>query len=660
MALLACAILVALLALHAQPSAALRLAVLPGPAEIQSTFNLERAAAALTQRGHTVSISRERIIEDSVVPPTSLLPGTDQGVVFDAVIAQGQPAIDIADLADKLDVPIVRFLEDREEVDVLHERPAVLVFASAPAAAAIGDLIEEAPRIICSPHTVSDADSQMYGELEERVEELARAKATLLEAGTFWDRVAKSKVEDGGDVEDESGAACAARHNADPPYLGVAMIVKNEAGTIGQTLEGVRGAVDYVTVVDTGSTDGTQEAVKSALAGTPHQLLEHPFEDFATTRNWALQAHGNKTAYCLMIDADFVVEGMWHGRAAARRLVHECRGRSLPLCAKGIKIWLTLGQLSFFSNRMFPGDGLGTPAGWKYTYPVHEVPSRDELAYLNVYTVEDSVKYGRVRMRNIPITHNKSPTRWRNLDLPLLTKEHEKRPNDTRVIFYLAQTLDLIGELEPALAMYQKRIDAGGWLQEVFEAHMRRGRILHENLKERDPVPDFLAASAISPARAEPLIWLCWHYHGLLERCGVDDRVCHLQNRVAAYYYAKAAAELPYPSGEALFIHDSVYDYQAKEALSIHAWYVAKELGDAFGAGREAAAAVLATKAEPHRLRNLELYGGLPQAADAREAAEARLCCAAADAARQVERTRDVPDEGAARREARPWYAFGR
>ena len=43
------------------------------------------------------------------------------------------------------------------------------------------------------------------------------------------------------------------------------------------------------------------------------------------------------------------------------------------------------------------------------------MPSRDDLAYLNVHTVEDSVKYGRLRLRNIPITHNKSPTRWRNV-----------------------------------------------------------------------------------------------------------------------------------------------------------------------------------------------------------------------------------------------------
>ena len=66
-------------------------------------------------------------------------------------------------------------------------------------------------------------------------------------------------------------------------------------------------------------------------------------------------------------------------------------------------------------------------------------------------------------------------------------------------------------------------------------------------------------------------------------------------------------------SQEALFIHDAVYSYQAREALSIHAWYVVKELGDAFEEGRGAAAAVLAVKAEPHRQRNVDLYEGLPQ-----------------------------------------------
>ena len=62
------------------------------------------------------------------------------------------------------------------------------------------------------------------------------------------------------------------------------------------------------------------------------------------------------------------------------------------------------------------------------------------------------------------------------LDLPLLTEERKKKPNDSRVAFYLGQTYELIGDMENALTTYQERIDMGGWQQEVFEAHLRRVR----------------------------------------------------------------------------------------------------------------------------------------------------------------------------------------
>ena len=35
--------------------------------------------------------------------------------------------------------------------------------------------------------------------------------------------------------------ACTVQQQADPPYFGIAMIVKNEASTIAETLESVRG-----------------------------------------------------------------------------------------------------------------------------------------------------------------------------------------------------------------------------------------------------------------------------------------------------------------------------------------------------------------------------------------------------------------------------------
>ena len=63
-------------------------------------------------------------------------------------------------------------------------------------------------------------------------------------------------------------------------------------------------------------------------------------------------------------------------------------------------------------------------------------------------------------------------------DLPLLQREHESNPQDARMVFYLAQTYELVGDAEAALAMYRKRIDMGGWQQEVFESHFRMVRRL--------------------------------------------------------------------------------------------------------------------------------------------------------------------------------------
>ena len=183
----------ALLAFCTQLCAALRLAVLPGPAEIQSAINLERVASVLVRRGHSVCTSRDKLDED-VLPPTALLPGARHGRVFDAVLAQGQPAVEVADYADRLDVPVIRFLEDSEVIDVLHERPAVLVFAREAAAKAFGDLIEEAPRIVLSPESASGGSTEAYMQLEELVEQLVAAKALPPEKGSFWDRVELSKV----------------------------------------------------------------------------------------------------------------------------------------------------------------------------------------------------------------------------------------------------------------------------------------------------------------------------------------------------------------------------------------------------------------------------------------------------------------------------------
>ena len=86
------------------------------------------------------------------------------------------------------------------------------------------------------------------------------------------------------------------------------MIVKNEAPVIARCLASVRPLIDSWVIVDTGSTDGTQEIVREVLADLPGELIERPWRDFGSNRTEALQLARGRADYVFVIDADEVVE----------------------------------------------------------------------------------------------------------------------------------------------------------------------------------------------------------------------------------------------------------------------------------------------------------------------------------------------------------------
>lgn len=77
------------------------------------------------------------------------------------------------------------------------------------------------------------------------------------------------------------------------------IIVKNEEGVIRRCLESVKGIVDEINIVDTGSTDRTKEIVT--------QFTDRVFnftwiDDFSAARNFAFQQATKE--YILWLDAD--------------------------------------------------------------------------------------------------------------------------------------------------------------------------------------------------------------------------------------------------------------------------------------------------------------------------------------------------------------------
>jgi glycosyltransferase involved in cell wall biosynthesis len=80
------------------------------------------------------------------------------------------------------------------------------------------------------------------------------------------------------------------------------MMVKNEAKTLAQCLNSIVGIADEIIIVDTGSTDGTQEIIKK------YQKKEYYFEwndDFAAARNYVASLARGK--YICRWDADWIL-----------------------------------------------------------------------------------------------------------------------------------------------------------------------------------------------------------------------------------------------------------------------------------------------------------------------------------------------------------------
>src|SRR6187399_76861 len=73
------------------------------------------------------------------------------------------------------------------------------------------------------------------------------------------------------------------------PSVCLTMIVKDETAVIERCLRSVRPFIDCWSIVDTGSTDGTQRLLASALAELPGKLHERPWKDFGHNRTEALE-----------------------------------------------------------------------------------------------------------------------------------------------------------------------------------------------------------------------------------------------------------------------------------------------------------------------------------------------------------------------------------
>lgn len=315
------------------------------------------------------------------------------------------------------------------------------------------------------------------------------------------------------------------------------MIVKNESEVIRRCLSSVKPIIDHWIIVDTGSTDGTQEIIREFMKDIPGTLYERPWIDFAHNRNEALNLVDKNLDYILFIDADEV-------------LVFE-KDFKLPVLTKDFYYIQTN-----FANTLYNRIQLiNNHLNWKWIGVLHETVNCDQAKSC------DTLKHV-INLVRTDGARSKDPKKFQK-DAEVLEKALLTEPTNQRYVFYLAQSYRDAQLYEPAIKNYEKRVAMKGWDQEVFWSLLQIG-ILQEELKlpSETVVESYTKAYNYRPSRAEPLYRLAHFYR-------------QSRNFQAGYETARKGLTLPI-SKDILFVERWIYDHGLPLEFSICAYELGK------------------------------------------------------------------------------------
>jgi GR25 family glycosyltransferase involved in LPS biosynthesis/glycosyltransferase involved in cell wall biosynthesis len=335
----------------------------------------------------------------------------------------------------------------------------------------------------------------------------------------------------------ESVEAIAER--ATRPSICLNMIVRNEAHIVEESLTCLLPLIDTWVIVDTGSSDGTQDLIRGFFKehGVPGELHERPWVDFGHNRSEALALCAGKADYAWVFDADDLVIG------------------DIDLSGLTADSYLLQfgSEFTYWRTQIF---GLSKP--WEYRGVVHEYPvclepgATQERLEGN-YHVESRRLGGR----------NRTGDKYER-DSALLARALEADPNDTRSMFYLAQSRMDAGDLDGAYDYYTRRTHMGGWDEEVYYSHLQRARVLERLGKPWEEVLGvYLHAWEFRPTRAEALVEISRHY-----RFNGEFNL--------GYHFAKLACEIPLPENDVLFVRADSYNWRRFDDRAICAFYLGK------------------------------------------------------------------------------------
>ena len=328
--------------------------------------------------------------------------------------------------------------------------------------------------------------------------------------------------------------------------IGLCMIVKNESKIIERCLNSVKPLIDYVCIVDTGSTDDTIDVINNWMKSNDieGQVIFEPWQNFAYNRSFAMEKIREKKyiEYVLMIDADEILtyeEGLDFSKIK--------ENLSFDLYNMNCK----LGGVEYLRTSITKNK-----KPYFYKGVVHEyleckepIETRETIKGICNIPLQDSA-----RNQNIEKYQHDAKAIQDALETetdPFLV---------SRYTFYLAQSYRDSLEKEKAIYWYNKRSKLGFWDQEVYISLHRMAK-LKEDLEypQNDILQSYMMAHESCPQRIEAI-------HGAISFCRRNGR------NHQAYILAKHAMSMT-ANKDGLFAENWIWDYGIDDEFTISCYW---------------------------------------------------------------------------------------
>lgn len=325
-----------------------------------------------------------------------------------------------------------------------------------------------------------------------------------------------------------------------PPTLCLNMIVKNESKIITRLLESIVSIIDCYCICDTGSTDNTVELINTFFSerNISGKVIFEPFQNFSHNRNVALEASHGMSDFVLLLDADMILD--------IRNF-----NKNMLQSYDSFSILQGSDHFYYLNKRILRNNGL-----YSYVCVTHE--------YINIPSGDRSYDFKKNELFIIDIGDGGSKADKFERDIRLLLNGIQEEPNNVRYYFYLANTYKDSRNFQEAISYYKKRVEFGGWEQEVWQSMYRIGFCYKDLGDIQSAIYWWMNAYELLPERIENLYQIVKYYRENGKR------------KLALQFYNMALTELKknLNRDNYLFLENDIYTYKLFYEYTIIAYYL--------------------------------------------------------------------------------------